>query len=146
MEFISRLIHNLLYVHPVHAMLVHFPIALTGAGLFFILLALWRRSDTLEKVAFANMSLATVSTLAAGLAGLLDNARFYGGQASNHGVKIILAVTLLLVTTLTAVFRWRNKELFHAGTGKALYVTGYFVSFTLAIVLSFLGGVIIYGF
>lgn len=146
MAFIQRIIHDLLYVHPIHTLLVHFPIALTGSALFFIILALWKRSDTLEQVAFANISLATVSTLVAGAAGILDNARFYAGQAPNHVAKIILASILLLVTTLTAVLRWRNKDLFRTGPRKAFYVAAYFVSFALAAVLGFLGGVILYGF
>jgi uncharacterized membrane protein len=44
---------------------VHFPIALTGAALFFILLALWKHNKILEQVAFANISLAAVSTIVA---------------------------------------------------------------------------------
>ena len=146
MVFISKLIHDLLYVHPIHTLIVHFPIALTGAALFFILLALWRRSDVLEQVAFANISLATVSSLAAAATGILDNARFYGGGAPNHVAKIILGSTLFIVTTVTAIARWRNKDLFHARSGKVLYVGAYFVSFALASVLGFLGGVILYGF
>jgi len=144
--FLQRVIHDLLYIHPIHTLVVHFPIALTGAALFFILLALWRRSSTLEQVAFANISLATISTLVAALTGILDNARFYNGQAPNHVAKIILGTTLLIVTTVTAIARWRNKDLFNAGTKKSLYVAAYFVSFALAAVLGFLGGIILYGF
>lgn len=146
MAFIQRVIHDLLFVHPIHTLVVHFPIALTGSALFFIILALWRRSDALEQVAFANISLATVSTLVAGAAGILDNARFYAGQAPNHVAKIILASILLVVTTLTAVLRWRNKDLFRDGPRKVFYVAAYFISFALAAVLGFLGGVILYGF
>ena len=146
MAFIQRVIHDLLFVHPIHTLFVHFPIALTGSALFFIILALWRRSGILEQVAFANISLATVSTLVAGAAGILDNTRFYSGQAPNHVAKIILASILLVVTTLTAIFRWRNKDLFRTGARKAFYVAAYFVSFALAAVLGFLGGVILYGF
>ncbi len=146
MAFLSKIVHDLIFVHPVHTMVVHFPIALTGAALFFILLAIWRKSDALEQVAFANISLATVSTLVAGATGILDNARFYGGQAPNHIAKIILGSTLFLLTTITAISRWRNKNLFHARGSKGLYIGAYFVSFGIAIVLGFLGGVILYGF
>ena len=48
MDFFSRLITALTVTHPLHPMIVHFPIALTGAAAFFILLALWRRSPVLE--------------------------------------------------------------------------------------------------
>ena len=61
-----------------------------------------------------------------------------------RGLKIILAVALLLVTTVTTVARWRNPHLFDKS--KALYVAAYFASFGLALVLAFLGGVILYGF
>ncbi len=146
MAIISKIIHDLIFVHPIHTLVVHFPIGLTGAALFFILIALWRRSDMLEQAAFANISLATVSTLVAGATGLLDNIRFYGGQAPNHIWKIVLGITLLVVTTVTAIARWKNKDLFHTKGKKALYVAAYFVSFGLAAVLGFLGGIILYGF
>ena len=144
MDLINRIIHAITQVHPIHPMLVHFPIALTGAALFFILLALWKNKEFFEQAAFANIALATISTLAAGLTGLYDNQINYLGDAPNAGLKITLASLLLLVTTLTAVTRWRKPDLFEKS--KALYVSAYFVSFGLALILAFLGGVILYGF
>jgi hypothetical protein len=44
MDIINRIIHAITQVHPTHPMFVHFPIALTGAAFFFILLAWWRNS------------------------------------------------------------------------------------------------------
>ena len=145
MDFLTRLIHALTEVHPLHTLIVHFPIALTASAFFFVLLALWRRKDVLEQVAFANISLAAISTVAAAFTGMRDNLAFYDGGAPNANVKMILATILFLVTTITAVARWRNTNLFHT-TFKWLYVTAYFVSFALAAVLGFLGGVILYGF
>ena len=144
MDLINRIIHAITQVHPIHPMLVHFPIALTGAALFFILLALWKNKEFFEQAAFANIALATICTLAAGLTGLYDNQINYLGDAPNAGLKITLASLLLLVTTLTAVTRWRKPDLFEKS--KVLYVSAYFVSFGLALVLAFLGGVILYGF
>lgn len=144
MDLINRIIHAITQVHPIHPMIVHFPIALTGAALFFILLALWRNKEFFEQAAFANIALATVSTLAAGLTGMYDNQVNYVGDAPNAGLKMILATILLLVTTITAIARWRNPNLFNQF--KAIYVGAYFVSFGLAITLAFLGGVILYGF
>lgn len=145
MELINRIIYNLTQVHPLHTLVVHFPIALTGAALFFILLALWRRQNALEQAAFANISLAAVSTVVAGLTGMRDNIIIYDGAAPNAGTKVMLATALFIITTLIAVARWRKPDLFHS-SGRALYILGYFTSFAIAAVLGFLGGVILYGF
>jgi uncharacterized membrane protein len=144
MDFFDRLITALTETHPLHPMLVHFPIGLTGAALFFILLALWKNKEFFEQAAFANIALATVSTMAAGITGLYDNQVNYVGDAPNAGLKIILAITLFLVTTITAISRWRNPHLLNRS--KLVYIAAYFVSFGLALTLAFLGGVILYGF
>jgi uncharacterized membrane protein len=145
MDFINRLVYALTQVHPLHTMVVHFPIALTGAALFFVLLALWRRSDILEQAAHANISLAAVSTIVAAFTGMRDNIAFYDGAAPNVSIKMALATLLFIVATVTAVARWRNPNLFHSPS-KALYVAAYGVSFALSATLGFLGGVILYGF
>ena len=145
MELISSILYNLTQVHPFHALVVHFPIALTGAALFFLLLGLWRRSALLEQVAFANIVLAMISTLAAGITGWLDNNNIYDGAAPNSGVKIVLATILFIVTFWISVARWRKPDLIHS-SARFFYVGGYFVSFALVSVLGFLGGIILYGF
>lgn len=145
MNLIQSIIHALTVAHPPHLLVVHFPIALTGAALFFILLALWKRNKILEQVSFANISLAAVSTIVAAIFGIRDNIVFYQGGAPNHIAKIVLASILFIITTFTAIARWRNKELFYARSTKALYVAAYFVSFGIASVLGFLGGVILFG-
>lgn len=145
MSFIERVIHALTAVHPLHPMLVHFPIALTGAAAFFILLAFWRKSKTLEQAAFANMVLATFGAIAAGLTGMMDNVNTYDGSAPNASAKMILAFLLLVIAAATSIARWRNPNLFDS-KAKPLYVAAYLVSFALALVLAFLGGVILYGF
>jgi uncharacterized membrane protein len=144
MEFFDRVIAALTEIHPLHPMIVHFPIGLTGAASFFILLALWKNKAFFEQAAFANIALATVGTLAAGITGLYDNQVNYLAAAPNAGWKIVLAIALFLTTTVTAIARWRNPHLFDRS--RALYVSAYFVSFGLALVLAFLGGVILYGF
>jgi uncharacterized membrane protein len=145
MELINRILYNLLEVHPLHTMVVHFPIALTGAALFFVLVALFQRSEMLEQAAFANIALAAVSTIVAGITGMRDNIDIYDGVAPNAGAKIALAITLLIITTLLAIIRWRKPDVFYS-SGRVLYVAGFFVSFAIAAALGFLGGVILYGF
>src|SRR5512134_2533376 len=105
MEFINRLIHALTELHPTHPMFVHFPIALTGAAFLFILLAYWRKSATLEQIAFANI------VLAAGITGYLDNLKNYLGEAPNASTKILLAILLFILTKGISVLRYRNPDL-----------------------------------
>jgi len=144
MEFLDRLITALTETHPLHPMIVHFPIGFTGAAFLFILLALWKNREFFEQAAFANIALATIGTLTAGLTGLYDNQVNYLGDAPNAGLKMNLAIALFLITTITTIVRWRDPDLF--SKSKALYVGAYFVSFGLALTLAFLGGVILYGF
>jgi len=145
MDLINRIIHALTELHPTHPMFVHFPIALTGAAFFFILLAYWRKSASLEQAAFANIALASISTIVAGITGVMDNSRNYGGEAPNANVKITLAIILFLLTTGISIRRFRNPEIFTRGNG-LLYAASYGLSFFIALVLAFLGGVILYGF
>lgn len=145
MEFIERIIHALTTMHPIHPMLVHFPIALTGAATLFILLALWMKIKTLEQAAYANIVLATLGTIAAGLTGIMDNQNTYDGVAPNAGLKIVLATVLIIMTTFISLVRWCMPNIFES-PAKPIYVFAYIISFALALVLAFLGGVILYGF
>lgn len=145
MDFINRIINAITQVHPTHPMFVHFPIALTGAAFLFILLAYWRKNASLEQTAFANMVLAAVSTVVAGVTGYLDNIKNYVGEAPNADTKIILATVLFFLTTGISIFRFRNPNLFRT-SNPILYIAAYGASFAIALVLAFLGGVILYGF
>ena len=86
-----------------------------------------------------------VGTIAAGVTGVMDNAQNYEGQAPNAGAKIILAIVLFLLTLGISLVRFRNPDLFYKAN-RFLYSASYGVSFAIALVLAFLGGVILYGF
>ena len=145
MALIQQIIHAALVVQPPHPLFVHFPIALISVALFFLLLALWRKSDFFEKIAFADICLAAVSIIVAGIVGYRDNAVNYGGHAPNFIAKIVIASILFVLTSAIAILRWRNPDLFHSRY-KALYVAAHFVAFALVAVQGFLGGIIVYGF
>jgi uncharacterized membrane protein len=145
MDFFSRLFTALTELHPTHPMFVHFPIALTGAAFLFILLAYWKNNASLEQAAFANIILAAISTVVAGFTGVMDNVKNYVGEAPNAGTKMLLASLLFLLTTGISIIRYRNPELFQKGN-RLLYAGAYGLSFSIALVLAFLGGVILYGF
>jgi len=145
MDFFNRLFIALTELHPTHPMFVHFPIALTGAAFLFILLAWWRNNSSLELAAFANIVLAAISTVVAGFTGAMDNMRNYEGEAPNASTKMLLATVLFLLTTGISIIRYRNPQLFQKGN-RLLYAGAYGLSFAIALVLAFLGGVILYGF
>ncbi len=143
MELINRIIHAITQLHPLHAMFVHFPIALTGAAFLFILLAWWRKNKQFEQTAFFNMILAAISTFFAGASGVYDNNLNYDGLAPNAPIKLALGLTLSLLTVGLVIFRWRKPDLFDRY--RLLYILVYGVCFGIALVLGFLGGVILYG-
>ena len=145
MDFLNRLFVALTELHPTHPMIVHFPIALTGAAFLFILLAYWRKNASLEQAAFANISLAAISTVVAGITGYIDNIKNYVGDAPNTNVKIILAIVLFLLTTGISLVSYRKPDMFQY-SNRFLYISSYGLSFAIALVLAFLGGVILYGF
>ncbi len=125
MALIQQIIHALLVVQPPHPLFVHFPIALISAALFFLLLAFWRKSELLEKIAFADIALAAVSIIVAAFFGIRDNAVIFKGGAPNHVAKIAIASTLFVLTSAIAILRWRNPDLFHSRY-KTLYLLGPF--------------------
>jgi uncharacterized membrane protein len=146
MELVNQLITTLFDTHPWHVPTVHFPIALTGAALLFLILALWRRNEFMERAAFYNISLAALSTIIAGFTGYRDFVVRFEGEAPSSNAKIFLAISLFVLTTVIAVSRWRQPELLWRPSTMVLYVLAFIGSFILAAVLGFLGGIILYGF
>ena len=142
---INQIINAVVNIHPWHSMVVHFPIGLTGAALLFILLARWRRNESLEHAAFFVIALAALSTIVAAVTGVRDNLVRFDGTAPYAAVKIFLGITLFLLTTVMAITRWRKREVLWKPATTVLYLAGFAGSFLLAITLGFLGGVILYG-
>src|SRR5512138_264431 len=107
---ITQIINAMVNIHPWHSMVVHFPIGLTGAACLFILLARWRRNESLERAAFYAIALAALSTIVAGLTGLRDNQVRFEGAAPYIPLKIFLGITLFSLTTIISLTRWRKPE------------------------------------
>ena len=146
MDLIANIVHALTVTHPLHTLMVHFPIALTAVAALFIVLALWRRSEPLENAAFFNLALAAVSTIVAGITGYRDNVIRFNGAAPMVNLKIFMASSLLILTTVTCVVRWRQRQILWTPTTMVLYLAAFGGCFALAATLGFIGGVIVYGF
>jgi uncharacterized membrane protein len=144
-QIISQVVNAIINIHPWHSTVVHFPIGLTGAAFLFIVLARWRRNESLEQAAFFVIALAAASTIVAGATGIRDDLVRFDGTAPFAPVKIFLGITLFVLTTVIAVTRWRRREVLWNPTTTVLYLAGFAASFLLAITLGFIGGVILYG-
>jgi uncharacterized membrane protein len=131
--------------HPNHPRIIHFPIALSYLGVLVVLLAWWRRDSFFERVAFYTMLLLPLSTIPAGLTGMLENQTLYAGNAPNTTLKLILAVSLLLISAGAAIWRWRQPDIMNKSPGKYLYLLAFFICAGLTTLLGALGGIIVWG-
>jgi len=145
-DFITRFFSAITETHPLHSMTVHFPIALSGVALLFLVVALWRRSEALERAAFFNIALASLTTIIAAVTGVRDYLVRFEGEAPLANVKVFLGISLFVLTAVITVSRWRQSELLWKPSTMILYLLGFAGSFALAVSLGFLGGVILYGF
>lgn len=145
-DFFSRLFEALTDTHPLHSMTVHFPVALSVVGLLFVLLALVQRNPILEHAAYYCIALTAFTTVMAGFTGYRDVIVRFEGEAPLVDVKGYLALTLFVLTTVMAVARTRRQELLWSPSTMVLYVSGFVGAVALTSTLSFLGGVILYGF
>ncbi len=67
------------------------------------------------------------------------------GRRQMQARRLFWPSTLFLLTAGIILVRFRNPNLFQQGN-RFLYIASYGVSFAIALVLAFLGGVILYGF
>ena len=146
MDFLNNLFTTIFTTHPWHVPTTHFPIALTGVALLFLLLALWRRNETLERAAFFNMAVAVVSIVLAGLTGYRDYIIRFEGETPEAGLKIFLTISLFVLTFVITIARWRQPDLLWKPSTMILYVLGFTASFILAATLGLIGGIILYGY
>lgn len=136
---------EVLLSHPNHPRLVHFPVALSYLGVLVVFLT-WLRRDTLfERVAFYTMLLLALSTLPAGLTGMLENQALYAGNAPNATFKVVLAVLLLLIAAGVTLWHWRQPKILGRSLSHFLYTLACIVCAGLATLLGALGGIIVWG-
>ncbi|MEK9501933.1 DUF2231 domain-containing protein [Gaopeijia maritima] len=145
-QFIGTVAEAIFVTHPLHSMIVHFPIALSAVGLLFVVLALVQGSTAMEEAAFVCILLTAITGLLASFSGYRDVIVRFDGEASYVGAKAFLGVTMVLLSGAMAFARVRWPRLLWNPSTMILYVAGFAVVATLSGVLGFLGGVILYGF
>lgn len=145
-DLLPRLIRALTETHPMHSMVVHFPIALSGVALLFAILALAQRNVVMERAAYYCIVLTALTTVLAGFSGYRDVIVRFDGEAPLVDAKVYLATTLFLLSAGMAWVRSRKEEVLWNPSTMILYISGFVGSFALAVTLAFLGGVILYGF
>ena len=92
------------------------------------------------------MALAAASTIVAGMTGYRDYIVRFEGDMPYSSLKTFLAITLLALTIIIVISRWRRPELLWKPSTMILYLLAFTGSFGLATALGFFGGVILYGF
>jgi uncharacterized membrane protein len=146
MDFINSLIYTIFTLHPIHAILVHFPIALSGAAFLFILIAWWKKNRDLEKAAYFNLILTALSSILVAGTGIYDNIVRWDSSAEFHVEKIVLGIIMIILSMGTVYLRWFKPDIFERKNAKGLYIASYGIIFLISLILGFLGGVIVYGY
>lgn len=131
--------------HPIHVPVVHFPIALSFLVPLAALLALWRKSDPFYNQAlFSLLILLVLSIFPAMGTGIYENVARYNGSAPNAPIKIAAGVALLLITIVLSLWRWRKPNVMQSASGILFFILSAICPL-LAIILGFLGGIIVWG-
>jgi uncharacterized membrane protein len=93
--------------HPIHPMLVVFPIALRTAGMVFDVLGMVTGNMTFRAVAFYNIAAGIIGALAAAIPGFVDYLTLRGRAARVGTWHAVLNVTALALFAASWVLRTR---------------------------------------
>ncbi|MGI8497157.1 MAG: DUF2231 domain-containing protein [Gemmatimonadaceae bacterium] len=132
--------------HPIHPMLVPFPIALWSGALIFDLVAKFTHHYTLHTAAFYMSIAGCVAALAAAVPGLVDLLKSVpaGTAASRTGWRHgLINVAALLLMVVSAMSRTRGAGELTGGMTRLAYLTEIF-AVVLITYSGWLGGSLIY--
>lgn len=141
----DRILHAVFVTHPLHGMLVHFPVAFSVGALLFAAIALKEGSEAFERAAWYCLVLTAATSVLAAFSGYRDVLVRFEGEAPLVPEKAFLGVTLVLLTGVLAFARARRDDLLWNPRTMILYVSGMVGAVALTTTLGFLGGVILYG-
>lgn len=141
----TQLIETIFVTHPLHGMLVHYPIALSVGALVFVLLALKEKSEAFERASFYCLVGTAATSVLAAFSGYRDVLVRFDGEAPLVAEKAFLGVTLILLTGCLAFWRARREDVLWRSSTMVLYVSGMAGAVALTSMLGLFGGVILYG-
>ena len=126
-----------LFGHPIHQMLIVFPLGLLGASLFFDLIALATGRPALPQASFYMIAAGILAGLAAALFGLIDFLGIPSGTRAKrigllHGVGNVVVVGLFALS-------WWLRHLSPSGPGTIPIVISA-IAVAIALVTGWLGG------
>lgn len=130
---------------PVHAMLVHFPIALVATSFVADATFFFTRLPTLRDAGWWMLAAAGVTGIVTVLAGLYDMRRAPLSDAVHERVHQHMGVGLVLLAALLGLTVWRWT--FHREPGaapSAVYLDFAFLTVVLAAFQGWLGGELVY--
>jgi uncharacterized membrane protein len=143
------------FLSPFHPRLVHFPIALSLVGVFFILvgwfLSTRSRSDQPNAERWQgygrlSLVLGWLGVLAAGVSGLIDQSRAPDTIEVRQLINQHIGVGLALMVALGLAIYWpiKNKKLMSSPGQQWLYFALLVLAAALVLVESWLGGRLVY--
>ena len=131
--------------HPIHPILVHFPIALLFTSVFFDLIAMITKRDSFRQSGFWLLILGWISGLAATVSGFLseDAVKKIGVPETAIDRHETFAIATMIVFALLLLVRLVGK--FSPASRKNLvYTIGTFIGLALLSIAGYLGGDLVY--
>jgi uncharacterized membrane protein len=133
---------------PFHPRFVHFPIALSLAGVLFVAIGL-ARARAAERWLWAGrwlVFLGWIGAVVAGVTGLVDQSRAPDLPAVHETINSHITVGIALIVVFGLALYWplKNKQLLSGGAGRWGYLALLLLGALLILVESWLGGQLVY--
>ena len=126
-----------LFGHPIHQMLIVFPLGLLGASLFFDLIALGTNRPALMQAAFYMIAAGILAGLVAALFGLIDFLGIPSGTRAKR-IGLLHGVGNVVVVGLFALSWWLRRPAPSAPGTTSIVISAIAVG--IALVTGWLGG------
>lgn len=133
---------------PLHPRFVHFPIALSLAGVLFVAIGL-ARATAAERWLWAGrwlVFLGWIAALVAGITGLIDQSAASDAPAVRDAINLHITAGLALIVVFGLALYWplKDRRLFSDGARRWAYLGLLLVGALLILIEGWLGGQLVY--